>query len=144
LDEIRDDDVLYRRLANHQVNKDLTVNSSAFKRAGSFETAISVDLARMTDPQTSVDRAGRARFRLGRFEARHARELGFDVKHDPLPGNPAHVLIRGPNDQEIARTLARKGQGRRRDSFEGPRVELRFGVGLIRFARATRSEGADW
>ncbi|HEY7036344.1 MAG TPA: hypothetical protein VH482_33760 [Thermomicrobiales bacterium] len=107
-EQIRDDDVLYRRLARHQINPDGTVNSSAFKRGGAFETEISVDLARLTDPQTSVDRAGRVGFRLGAFEAIHPKNLGFRVEYDPLVGNPAHTLIRGHNDQEISRALARR------------------------------------
>jgi hypothetical protein len=105
---ILDVDVLYRRLARHQVNRDGTVNSSAFKRGGVYETEISVDLARLTDPQTSVERAGRAGFRLGTLDAADARELGFRVEHDPLPRNPAHALLIGPNDQEISRALARR------------------------------------
>jgi hypothetical protein len=106
--QIADDDLLYRRLARHQINRDGTVNSSAFKRGGSYETEISVDLARLTDPRTSVDRAGRAGFRLGEFEAIHPRCLGFTVDPDPLPENSAHTLIRGQNDQEISRALARR------------------------------------
>jgi hypothetical protein len=105
---IADDDVLYRRRARHQINPDGTVNSSAFKRGGVYETEISVDVARLTDPRTSVDRAGRGGFRLGEFEARAARQLGFRVEPDPLPDNPAHALVIGPNDQEISRALARR------------------------------------
>jgi hypothetical protein len=103
---IADDDLLYRRLARHQINRDGTVNSSAFKRGGVFDTEISVDLARLTDPQTSVDRAGRSGFRLGEVEALHPRSLGFQVIADPLPDNHAHTLIRGLNNQELSRALA--------------------------------------
>jgi hypothetical protein len=106
--EIRDEDVLYRRLAHHQINRDGSVNSSAFKRGGMYESEISVDLAHLTDPQTSVNRAGRTGFRLGEFEVVHPRALGFRVDPDPLLDNPAHALIRGHNDQQISRALARK------------------------------------
>jgi hypothetical protein len=95
-------------LARHQINRDRSINSSAFKRGGVFETEISVDLARLTHPQECVDRAGRAGFRLGEFEAIHPRSLGFRVEPDPLPENAAHTLIRGQNDQELSRALARK------------------------------------
>jgi hypothetical protein len=105
---IADDDMRYRRLARHQINPDGTVNSSAFKRGGIYETEISVDVARLTDPQTSVDRAGRVGFRLGSLPAGEARRLGFRVEHDQLPDNPAHALAFGPNDQEISRALARR------------------------------------
>lgn len=107
-DEVADEDLLYRRLAQHQVNRDGSVNSSAFKRGGVYDNEISVDLARLTDPQTSVDRSGRAGFRLGEVEAVHPRELGFQVIADPLSDNVAHALIRGNNDQELSRALARK------------------------------------
>ena len=105
--DIDDEDVLFRRLARHQINKDGSVNSSAFKRSGAYETEISVDLAKLTDPQQSVDRAGRPGFRLGAMAARHARSLGFRVEHDPQPDNDAHALLKGWNDQEISRALAR-------------------------------------
>lgn len=104
---IDDEDLLFRRLAPHQINKDGSVNSSAFKRSGVYESAISVDLAKLTDPKTSVDRAGRAGFRLGAMPAGHPRALGFSVEHDPVPGNDAHAVILGRNDQETSRALAR-------------------------------------
>lgn len=105
--DIGDDDVLYRRLARHQINRDGSINSSAFKRGGIYETNISVDLARLTDPQASVDRAARPGFRLGAFLAAHPRHLGFRVEHDPREDNPSHTLVLGDNDQEISRALAR-------------------------------------
>lgn len=104
--EIDDDDLLFRRLASHQVNRDGTVNSSAFKRAGVYDAEISVDVAKLTDPRTSVDRAGRAGFRLGAMHARDPRALGFTVEHAPEPGNDAHALLKGRNDQETSRALA--------------------------------------
>lgn len=106
--DIDDEDVLYRRLAEHQVNRDGTVNSTAFKRSNVFDTEISVDLAKLTDPRTSVDRAPRAGFRLGAVEAKHPRTLDFRVVHAPVEHNDSHVLIQGYNDQEISRALARR------------------------------------
>lgn len=108
--EIDDEDVLYRRLARHQVNPDGTVNSSAFKRGAVFDTEMSVDISRLTTPQESVDRAGRAGFRLGSVQAKHPRTLGFDVEADPMPDNPSHALIKGKNDQATSRSLARNVQ----------------------------------
>lgn len=105
--DVGDDDTLFRRLARHQVNPDGSVNSSAFKRSGVYDTEISVDLEKLTDPRTSVDRAGRAGFRLGQLNAAQPRGLGFAVEHRPVAGNDAHALIMGRNDQEISRALAR-------------------------------------
>lgn len=105
--DIDDDDILLRRLARHQVNPDGSVNSSAFKQSGVYESEISADVEKLTDPQTSVDRAGRAGFKLGQLIAAHPRALGFAVEHRPVVGNDAHALIKGHNDQEISRALAR-------------------------------------
>lgn len=104
--EIDAEDLLYRRLAPHQVNRDSSVNSSAFKRSGSYETQISVDVARLSEPQVSVDRAGRPGFTLGAVLVRDVRALGFTVEHDPRPDNPAHALVKGWNDQATSRALA--------------------------------------
>jgi hypothetical protein len=106
--EIEDEDLLYRRLARHQVNPDGTVNSSAFKRGKGYDHEISVDVARLTSRQESIDRAPRAGFQLGEVTAKHPRELGFGVVHSPLAGNPSHALITGTNDQALSRALARK------------------------------------
>ena len=89
------------------MNPDGSVNSSAFKRSGVYDTEISVDWAKLTDPQTSVDRAGRAGCKLGQLIAAHTRALGFVVEHRPVAGNDAHALIVGHNDQGISRALAR-------------------------------------
>ncbi len=63
------EDLLYRRLAKEHINPDGTANSAAFKRGGGYDPSISVDLAKLTTPQESVDRARRAGFRLGQFAA---------------------------------------------------------------------------
>lgn len=99
-----DEEVLYRRLARHQVNPDGTVNSSAFKRSGVFDNEISVDVDRLITPQESVGRAGRARFHLGSVQAKYPRELGFDVEAEPMPNNLADALIKGKNDQATSRS----------------------------------------
>lgn len=50
LEEIADDDRLYRRLAPEHIDPDGTVNSAAFKRGKQYDQSISVDLARLTTP----------------------------------------------------------------------------------------------
>lgn len=104
---IDDEDDLYRRLAATHLNPDGTVNSSAFKRGKGYEASISVDLAKLTTAQESVDRAGRPGFRLGVFQGGLPRSLGFHITHDPLPDNGSHCLIEGYNDRERSRRLAR-------------------------------------
>ena len=35
------------------------------------------------------------------------RSLGFEVRHDPVPGNDAHTLIVGENSNALCKQLAR-------------------------------------
>jgi len=104
---ILDDDQLYRRLSSHQINPDGSVNSSAFKRGDVYETMISVDVARMTTPEASVERAKKAGVKLGGFGAGRARAFGFSVNHNPLPDNAAHALVEGENNKAKSRELAK-------------------------------------
>ncbi|MCL1469766.1 hypothetical protein [Argonema antarcticum] len=111
LEEIADNDRLYRRLSiNSHINpKTGKVSSAAFKRNKKPENSISVDLARLTTPQETLDRVGdrKNHFVLGVLVAGDARSIGFSVRHDPiLPENPAHSLIEGQNDGEKCSRLA--------------------------------------
>jgi hypothetical protein len=54
IEEIADDDQLYRRLAPAHVNPDGTVNSAAFRRGKAFDSSVSVDLARLTSPERTL------------------------------------------------------------------------------------------
>jgi hypothetical protein len=105
-DAIADDDALYRRLAPGHVDPDGSVNSAAFKLRGRPDFSISVDLAKRTTPEEALARAPRPEFGLGVLLARDARALGFSVRPNPLPDNPAHALIEGPNDRAKCRQLA--------------------------------------
>ena len=104
LEKIADDDQLYRRLAPEHVNPDGTVNSAAFKRGKQYDQSISVDLARLTTPARVL--ASRPGFGLGILPTSVPRSMGFTVRHDPLPDNPAHSLIEGDNDRAKSRLLA--------------------------------------
>ncbi len=104
---VEDEDALFRRLHEHFVKADGTVTSAAFKTNSKPDNQISTDLAGLTTPQESVDRAGRAGFLLGELFAGGPRELGFQVNHDPLSDNPAHTLIVGENTKLRCRELAK-------------------------------------
>ncbi len=104
LEEIADDDRLYRRLAPEHIDPDGTVNSAAFKRGKQYDQSISVDLARLTTPPQVL--ASRPDFGLGILVASAPRSLGFTVRHDPLPDNVAHSLIEGENSRAKSRLLA--------------------------------------
>jgi hypothetical protein len=116
--DISDDDELYRRIHPGHINPDTNcVSSGAFVGADSFN--LSVDLARLTTPKDVMDRAvtlQRECIGVVSFTARSARQLGFEVVHDPLPEtdpdgpNPAHCLVKGEKERpkrQPARALAR-------------------------------------
>jgi hypothetical protein len=106
LEEIADEDELYRRLLPMHINEDGTVNSAAFKRRGKLDTEISVDLARRTTMTETLDRAPHRGFGLGQLMAMSARQIGFDVWYDPQPDSGAHCLIVGENKKQRCRRLA--------------------------------------
>jgi len=114
LTEIEDRDWLFRRLHPSCFKKSGALSSATFKVNSSPENEISVDLARLTTPIESVNRAGRPGFQLGKLHALGPRKLGFDVVHGPrrFPANPeddneAHTLIKGENTPRLCKELAR-------------------------------------
>ena len=107
IENIEDDDGLYRRLSPDQMYPDGTVNSNAFKSGGKPDASISVDLAKLTTAQDALARGGnRPGFAVGELFARLPRDLGFSVRHHPLPDDNAHSLIEGENDRKKCRLLA--------------------------------------
>jgi hypothetical protein len=108
LEQIADDDLLYRRLAPFHIKPDGSVSSAAFKLRGRPDPGVSVDLARLTTPQATLARAPRPGFGLGVPVAGGPRALNLTVHHDPLPDNPAHAMIEGqrPDDRQAPRRLA--------------------------------------
>ncbi len=105
--EIRDDDWLYRRLHAACIKKDGSVSSVAFMTNSFPDAQASVDLARLTTPEESVNREGKGRRKLGQLQARGPKYLGLDVVHDPLDDNIAHSLILGATTKDICRRLAK-------------------------------------
>ena len=105
MEELADEDELYRRLAPHHFRDDGTVNSSAFKRGKGYDPAVSVDLARLTNSPADTLRT-RPDFGLGVLPVGDVRALGLTVRRDPLPRNPAHCVIEGLASKDQARRLA--------------------------------------
>jgi hypothetical protein len=106
IEEIADNGQLYRRLVSFHINPDGTINSAAFKLRGKPDPSLSVDLARLSTPEETASRAGMPGFGVGVLEASGPRSIGFQVRHDPLPDNPAHSLIEGENTKQKCRRLA--------------------------------------
>jgi hypothetical protein len=103
---IEDDDELYRRIFPSYVHSDDTISDRAFMLGGKPEQNLSVDLAKLTNPEEAATRAKAPGYGLASLKVRAVRELGFEIRHAPLPGNPAHALIEGPNDKAKCRQLA--------------------------------------
>jgi len=109
---IDDPDWLYRRLATaHQVQVKKGVKratSYAFMRTSKEpEHEPSLDLAKLTNPEQSVNRPRKAGLQLARFQAKCPRSLpGFDVVYSPQPENDAHCHISGEITHDVSRTLA--------------------------------------
>jgi len=82
MERISPEDELYRRVAPDQIANG-EVTSAAYKVRGNPDNHISVDLARLTDPATSLARATKPGFRLGQLAVHVPLELDFEVKHRP-------------------------------------------------------------
>ena len=107
-DQVADDERLLRRIHPTFVKPDGTISSQAF-----------------TDPETSVDReallpspnpalARWPGYGLAALVTGEVRQLGLEVRPDPLEQNPAHALIVGKKTKAIARQLARSASWVRR------------------------------
>lgn len=107
LEEIADNDILYRRVPNVHLYEDGTIKSVAFQVRGKPDNNISVDLARLTTPQEILARARNpGTTKVGVLVAGYARSLGFIIRHDPLPDNPSHCLMEGENNKVKCKLLA--------------------------------------
>lgn len=102
-ERIAPDDELYRRLAPGHLG---TLTRLVYMCNGQPEGEISVDLARLTTPEESVRRARKPSGGLGVLAARAPLDLGFAVRHDPLPENFSHTLIVGENTRQKCYLLA--------------------------------------
>jgi hypothetical protein len=106
MDEISDDEILYRCLFPYYVKDDGTVSSSAYMQSKPKipDPEISVDLASLTTPERTL--VGHSGFALGALKAGEIRKLGFTVRRDPTPDNQAHCIIEGVKTKEDCKHLA--------------------------------------
>jgi len=106
IQEVQDDDRLLRRvqfLNPHFIKDDGSPASSSFSLKKG-EDGLSVDIERLTTCEKAI--LDRNRFRLYFLNASFTKSLGLTNKHDPLPNNYAHALIKGNITRGIARQLA--------------------------------------
>lgn len=95
---ISDDDFVLRRVPTflpNYIKPDGTILSLAFSKRRD-EDGLSVDLEKLTTPQTTI--LDKSRFRLRRINVgvvKNEINDGLDVVYDPIEGNLAHSLITG-------------------------------------------------
>ncbi len=83
------------------------VNRGAYLFRGQADPSISVDLARLTTPEETRQRARNpAVAGVGELPASVPLSLGFTVRHAPVEGNPAHCLIEGRTTKDFCQPLA--------------------------------------
>lgn len=105
---IYDPDKLYRFVTDENIGPDGKVQSNAFSGGTGY---ISIDIAKETQPEVSVERLNKPGVRLAVFLALAARELDQEPTHVPLPGFYSHAELRGNNPkltQSVRRKLAKK------------------------------------
>jgi len=99
IEEIADEDWLYRRLALNHFRSDGTVNRTAFmrnstppKKGKEPDPEVSVDLARLTTPPNSavgsLAAAGRPNQGIATLQANFPRGLDLEVVHAPVMEPP--------------------------------------------------------
>jgi hypothetical protein len=104
LEEIDDDDLLYRRLPPFAISKETGVVISPAYDLRKNEEYISVDLARLTSEDEAL--GPKPEFGLGCIRAGDVRRLGFSVMHKPVKGDYAHASIEGTFTHSLRRKLA--------------------------------------
>lgn len=102
LENIDDDDVLYRRVHPLWIKENGEVQSAAFQnQTGTDE--MSVDLGRLTTPEATTLRD--PSYGVASLEAGLARSLQQEVYHVPEGGNCAHSTVKGHKPPSIRRQL---------------------------------------
>jgi hypothetical protein len=98
-----DDDEFFRRLGESQAI-DFECTSAAYSGATGLPEA-SVDLVRMTTEERALE--GRPGLGLGKIRYLDIMEPNiFTVVYDPVEGNDAHCLIKGPATKPNRKILA--------------------------------------
>jgi hypothetical protein len=127
---IADAEDLYRRIVPYDIKKDGSVSSAAFMkdRGKSPDNEISVEIARLTTPIECATRYGDRGFNVIAVNAGEARQLGFEIRHDPLPDCYPHALIVGSNTRDLCQQLAAASRVVSLDRRSSPLGGYRFPI----------------
>jgi hypothetical protein len=103
IEEIFDEDDLYRRFPGKYLDDAGNLSSAAFQNTGGTDD-MSVDLARMTTPETTA--LDNEVFGVAMIKAGYARGQNQIVFHSPSEGNNAHSTVQGRKTRGIKKKLA--------------------------------------
>ena len=106
LEDLRDDDELYRRFLPPKKKGVVPVTAYTAPRTSNPDPEISVDLARETTAEKCLEAGMPTHFKLGVLRVGVVRELGFTVRRDKKPGNDAHCVIEGVKTLDDCERLA--------------------------------------
>jgi hypothetical protein len=99
---IPDDELLYRRIPIHppEMIQETDVPGEFRPSSGNFrsEGPLSIDRSSLSSSVQTRDRAKPTVFHVAGVQAKLARQCGCRIVKDPLPDNPAHVLIFGDHE----------------------------------------------
>ncbi len=116
VEEIKPDDLLWRRLHEKHVVKDAETGEERISTAAFTDPKMSVDLARLVEGDdfrvTMQNGAG-----VAEFAASTATKKGLTAEHSPEPDNHAHCLVLGKKTQSIQRHLQKNSRLWRRDHW---------------------------
>jgi hypothetical protein len=101
--ELKPDDRLLRWLHPGQFDwNENRATSAAFK-----DPQMSVDILSMTTIDESYQRAEKqGKNAVVSLSYQQVKDLGLEVKHDPIDGNNAHAVVIGEKKKSMARKLA--------------------------------------
>ncbi len=109
IDQISDDDLLYRRFHRANLRRDGRITYAAYIRRKPPppipDSEISVNLASRTTPEETLA-AAQPIFGLGILRVGDVRKLGFTVRHKPSRNNLAHCIIEGVKTEADCARLA--------------------------------------
>lgn len=99
---IPDEELLYRRIPLHlpdniqptEVTGEFRPSSGNFRSDG----PLSVDRGSLTTPEETRDRGKPTLFHVAQIHAKIVRQCGCRLVKDPMPDNPAHILLFGNHD----------------------------------------------
>ena len=104
IENIYDEDELYRRVNEQWIKEDGVISSAAFQNTSNTDE-MSVDLARLTNiEKTSLNNS---KYGVASLKTIDVRKLDQEVFHSPEQDNYAHSTVKGNKNTRIKKALAK-------------------------------------